>query len=251
MSAESVSQRLKDARRARREDLPTLAKRIGVREENLRAIEQGRFADLPAGIYGRAAVRSFAAAFGFDPGEVLAACESQLTPVAEPIHAMGKLHGVRQPAAPAAPAHAPASSPAAGLPYIFPDWRPLAAAAVDACVVGILLLGVVVCAITAMMVPLSALDRSGPMFGLMGVVLGAGYFVWFGGVGGQTLGEQVCRVQARKPEQTLMTLRAIAAGALLAATEDLRFIQGLGAWAGRTARQRFSVRSDPHAESLP
>jgi hypothetical protein len=234
--------------------LPALAKRTGVREENLRAIEQGRFADLPPGIYGRAAVRSFAAAFGFDPAAVLAECESQLTPVAEPINALCRLRGVRQHAPPVAAAHLSVTADAEGpsLPGgVFPGWRLLAAAALDACVVVALLLVVVVCAVTAMMVPLAALDRSGPTFGLMGLLLGSSYFVWFGGLGGRTIGEQVCRVEARNPTRALITLRAIGAGALLAATEDARFIQDLGAWAGRTTRQRFSVRSAPQPEPLP
>ena len=61
-----ISERLRQARTATGEDLAALGKRIGVRQEHLRAIEDGRFADLPAGIYGRSAVKSFAAAFGFD-----------------------------------------------------------------------------------------------------------------------------------------------------------------------------------------
>jgi hypothetical protein len=254
MSDVPVSQRLKEARKARREDLPALAQRIGVREDNLRAIEQGRFADLPPGIYGRAAIRAFASAFGFDPGAVLAECESQLTPVAEPINALCRLRGVRQHAAtPAAASHA--ITPDAEGPHdtggLFPGWRPLAAAALDACLVVALLLLVVVCAITAMMVPLAALDHSGPMFGLMGLVLGGAYFVWFGGLGGRTVGEQVCRVDARNPQRASMTLGAIGAGALFAATEDARFIQGLGAWAGQVVRHRLSVRTAPHPEPLP
>jgi hypothetical protein len=254
MSEVTVSQRLRDARKARREDLPTLANRIGVREENLRAIEQGRFTDLPTGIYGRAAIRSFATAFGFDPAEVLAECESQLTPVAEPIQALCKLRGVRRSPPHVAAAHSsvtldPAAPPLAA--SAFPGWRSLAAAALDACVVVALLLLVVVCAITAMMVPVAALDRSGPMFGVMGVLLGCAYFVWFGGLAGGTVGERVFGVQARNPQHALMTLRAIGAGALLAATEDARFIQGLGVWAGSAARHRFSVRTAPHPEPLP
>lgn len=254
MSDITASRRLSDARKAGREDLPGLAKRIGVREENLRAIEQGRFADLPAGIYGRASIRSFATAFGLDPAEVLAECESQLTPVAEPIHAMGKLHGVRQPARPSAAASSSAPLNAEDLQptgCAFPGWRLLAAAALDAGVAVALLLVVVVCAITAMMVPVAALGHSGPAFGLMGVLLGAAYFTWFGGLCGRTFGEQVFHVEAKNPARASMTLRAIGAGALLAATEDARFIQALGAWAGNIARQRVSVRTAPQPEPLP
>lgn len=241
---------------ARGETLPALAKRTGVREDNLRAIEQGRFADLPTGLYGRAAIRSFASAFKFDPAEALAACESQLTPMAEPISALGRLRGVRQPATPPIRETAnPASrwkapgQPTAG--SVFPSSRPLAAAALDACVVAALLVVVVGCAITSMTIPVARLGHSAPAFGLMGLLLGAAYFVWFGGLAGRTLGEQVFWVEPGNPGHASLTLRAIGERALLAATEDVRCLQALGAWAGKTARQRFSVRSAPHPEPLP
>lgn len=252
-----VSERLKAARRARGEDLAALAKRTGVREENLRAIEQGRLADLPRGIYGRAAIRSFAGAFGLDPVEALAECEPQLTPVEEPISALGRLRGVRQPVAPRPVATAghrgslPIAAEAALRDIVLPDWRLLAAAALDAWVVVALLLVVVVCAVTAMTVPIGALARSGPTFGLMGVLLAFAYFVWFGGLGGRTLGERLLRVEPGTREHAALTLRAIGSRALLAATEDARFIQELGAWTGKTTRQRFSVRSAPQPEPLP
>jgi hypothetical protein len=252
MSEGTVSRRLREARRVRGEDLPTLAKRIGVREENLRAIEQGRLADLPRGIYGRAAIRSFAAACGFDPAAILADCESELTPVEEPIAALGRLRGGRQPAA------VPPATPAAGRPQPvrnapagplagsrFPSWRRLAAATLDACVVAALLLLVVMCAITAMMVPVPALAHAGPAFGLMGLLLGSAYFVWFGGLVGRTVGAQLLRVETGSAERASLTLRAIGARALAAATGDARFIQELGAWAGTVARQQFGERNAP------
>jgi helix-turn-helix protein len=257
MSDVTVSRRLREARRATREDLPALAKRIGVREEYLRAIEQGRLADLPSGIYGRAAVRSFAAACGFDPAAILAECESELTPVEEPISALGRLRGIRQPAAPPAPAAAGKPGAARNAPdsrlagSVSPSWRLLAAATLDACVVAALLLLVVACAITAMMVPLAALDHSGPAFGLMGLLLGSAYFVWFGGLSGRTVGEHVLRVEPRNTDRASLTLRAIGARALLAATRDTQFIQAAGEWVGNTARERFGARSAPQPEPLP
>jgi transcriptional regulator with XRE-family HTH domain len=257
MSDLTVSQRLSQARRARREDLAALARRIGVRLEHLRAIEQGRLADLPPGIYGRAAIRAFAMACGFDPAETLAECESELTPVEEPISALGRLRGVRQPpprpravATPSPAATTQNGSGSASGDWLFPNWRLPAAAALDACVVAGLLLVVVICAITAMMVSVSVLDHSGPAFGLMGVLLGSAYFVWFGGLGGRTMGDQVLGVEPRNMEHGSLTLRAIGARALLAATEDARFIRGLGVWAGITVRQRFSVRSAPQPGPL-
>src|SRR5688572_18561721 len=163
MSDGTVAQRLSQARALRGQELPALAKRIGVREEYLRAIEEGRLADLPPGIYGRFAIRAFARDCGLDPAEILAACESLLTPVEEPIAALGRLRGIRQPTRKAP--HAPETN-ARAVPSVpgtssegrgFPDWRLLAAAAIDGCLVITLLLLLIVCTVTAMMVPVAAL----------------------------------------------------------------------------------------------
>ena len=261
MSDGTVSQRLSQARRQHGEALPALAKRIGVREEYLRAIEDGRLADLPPGIYGRFAIRAFARDCGFDPAEILAACESLLTPVEEPIAALGRLRGVRQPnrTAPmpvvgtsgrAIPSEPATSSAGRG----FPDWRLLAAAAVDACLVITLLLLLIVCTLTAMTVPVAALDGSGPAFALMGVLLGIAYFGCFGGLGGRTAGERLLRIEPEMTESGSLTLRAVVARALRSATGDAWFIRRLGAWLGDLARKAtgpVSERNAPPPAPLP
>ena len=241
--------------------MPALAKRIGVREEYLRAIEDGRLADLPPGIYGRFAIRAFARACGFDPAEILAECESLLTPVEEPIAALGRLRGVRQPKR-TAPMHsagtsarAIASAPETSSPgQGFPDWRLLAAAAVDAGLVITLLLLLIVCTVAVMTVPVAALDGSGPAFALMGVLLGIAYFGCFGGLGGRTAGERLLRIEPEITECGSLTLRAIAARALRSATDDAWFIRRLGAWMGAlhpTAPQQVSARNAPRPAPLP
>jgi hypothetical protein len=229
-----ISERLKQARMATGEDLAALGKRIGVRQDHLRAIEDGRLADLPSGIYGRAAVKSFAAAMRFDAAEVLAECEPLLTPVDEPIAALARLRGcpVRRPDPPARqdvadhPPAREADSPFAG-------WRHLASAALDACVVVGLLLIVVVSALTALTVPVSALERSAPAFGLMGVLLAAVYFVCFGGVRGATVGERTLGVESPAPT-SMLTVRVVGERALQSATEDVRYIQRSGERLGRS-----------------
>jgi len=229
-----ISYRLSQARQATGEHLPDLAKRIGVRQEYLRAIEDGRFADLPAGIYGRAAVRSFANAMGFDGAAILAQCESLLAPLDEPIAALGRLRGVRaRPPEPVPSTHVEehhdvlADSP-------FPDWRQLAATAVDACVIAGLLLVVVVAALTVLTAPVSVLRNSGGAFGLMGVMLGAGYFLCFGGVRGATVGERAMALDSAHQSSTTVTLTRVLERALLSATEDVRCIQRCGEWLGRS-----------------
>lgn len=215
------------------EDLAALGKRIGVRQEHLRAIEDGRFADLPTGIYGRAAVKSFAAAMGFDAAAALAECEPLLPVVDEPIAALARLRGCRarrpEPLARAAADAAPAPDSDSA----FPDWRHLAAAALDACVIVGLLLIVVVSALTAMTVPLSALQRSAPAFAVMGLLFAAAYYVWFGGVRGTTVGERKLGLEPRGSGSTL-TLRAVSERAIEAATEDVRCIMRFGERLGRS-----------------
>src|SRR5437763_1025139 len=128
MATVSVHERLRRAREASGLDLAMLARRSGIRVEHLRAIEDGRFADLPRGIYARAAVRAFALASGLDPRDVLAECEALLPGVEDPILALGRRRGLR-------PAHdaiigrtMPRAEPGVG--------ASIAAAALDACLAG-------------------------------------------------------------------------------------------------------------------
>ena len=229
-----ISDRLRQARTATGEDLAALGKRIGVRQDHLRAIEDGRFADLPSGIYGRAAIKSFAAAMGFDAADVLSECEPFLVPVEEPIAALARLRGcpVRRPDPPARPDANDRHLLRQPDPAL-PDWRSLAAAALDAGVVVGLLLVLVVSALTALTVPVSSLSHSAPPFGLMGVLLAAAYFVWFGGVRGVTVGERTLGVRPRAVT-SMLTVSAVAERAFQSATEDARCIQRFGERLGRS-----------------
>lgn len=229
-----IAQRLRQARCATGEEVRDLAKRIGVRQDHLRAIEDGRFADLPPGIYGRAAVRSFANALGFDGAAILAECEPLLVPLDEPIAALGRLRGVRVRPYETPPSPHDGAHQEAAMDALFPGWRHLAAAAVDACVVASLLLVVVVAALTLLTAPVSVLKDSGGAFGVMGMVLGAGYFFCFGGVRGATVGERALAVDAARRAPAPVTLTRVAERTLLSATDDLRWIQRCGEWLGRS-----------------
>jgi hypothetical protein len=224
MADVAVLEILKHKRAARGEPLAELARRIGVRQENLQAIEDGRLGDLPPGIYGRAAVRSFAAAYGFDPAEVLSACEPFLRAVEEPIGALARLHG--RPPKPPARVNPPAVADA----FDRPSWRPLAAAAIDACIIMALLLVFVLCAAAMLLVPVRALGPSAPWLAVMGFVLGAGYFVWFGGVLGTTIGARALGLDAGLEQPRSLTLEAIAIRTMRAVSEDVRCIERMGAW---------------------
>ena len=67
---------LEQMRQAREElglDLHALEHRTRVRLHLLEAVEQGRFEDLPRGVYARAVVRAYATAVGMDPNRVVTA----------------------------------------------------------------------------------------------------------------------------------------------------------------------------------
>lgn len=229
-----IAHQLRQARQAAREDLAALARRTGVRQENLRAIEDGRFADLPPGIYGRAAVKSFASAFGFDGAAVLAACEPLLPPLDEPIAALARVRGVKSRPQSASPAREQGRPADLSADTEYAGWRHLAAAAVDAGVIGLLLVTVVVAALTLLIAPVSALRDAGGAFATMGMVLAAGYFLCFGGVRGATVGERLLGVEPRRPAGPVITVRVALERALLAATEDARCFQRCGERFGRS-----------------
>ena len=114
MAGSTVYERLRQSRISRGDNLPSIAQRSGVRESLLLAIEEGRFSDLPRGIYGRSAIRSFANALGLDATQVLAECEQFLVPTDDPIEALARLRGCRSALKPAAPETAAAPPPAPG-----------------------------------------------------------------------------------------------------------------------------------------
>ena len=229
-----IPEQLRQARLTAREDLAALARRTGVRQENLRAIEEGRFADLPPGIYGRAAVRSFAAAYGFDGAAVLAECEPLMTPMNEPIAALARARGLRGRPDGGPRGHDRESSDELTNDSPLLDWRPLAAAAVDAAGVGALLVALVVAALTMLIAPVSALRDAGGAFAIMGLLIAGGYFLCFGGVRGTTVGDRVLAVEPRRPLETPVTLRLVAERALLAAAADARCILRCGGRLGRS-----------------
>jgi hypothetical protein len=229
-----IVEQLSQARLTAREELADLARRTGVRQENLRAIEDGRFADLPPGIYGRAAIRSYANAYGFDGVAILAACEPWLTPVDEPIAALARARGLRSRpvATPRSHEGDPHDDPSDGS---FGSWRHLAAAAIDAVVIAVMLLVVVFAALTLLIVPVSALRDAGGAFAIMGGVLAGAYYLCFGGVRGATIGERAATVEPRHSTGSAVTLRVAIERALLAATDDARCIQRAGERLGRSS----------------
>ena len=225
-----VHERLRRARVAKRDDIASIAHRIGVSERLLLAIEEGRFQDLPAGLYGRAAVRRYSAALGLEADEVLALCDPLLRMPEDPMSGLARLHGMAGRPAAARPVAAEPDDPP--LPAVA-AWRLAAAVVIDAAVVVALLLVAITATLTVSVGPPSALGRSAaPVFGVLGVVLGSCYFLFFGGIACRTPGDHLAGLSSPVRETCRVDLRAIAAGTLRCAFRDLALITRLGRLAG-------------------
>ena len=230
----AVHERLKRQRIARKEELATIALRIGVKESLLAAIEDGRFADLPHGLYGRAAIRSFSAALALDPNEVLADCAALLPPIDDPIDAMARLRGLRtsKPAmAPPDGRDAPAAVSAEPA-----TWRPIAASAIDAAIIMTLLLTLAAMTMIFCGASMSAFGASSALaFGLMGLVLAGGYFVCFGGIAPATIGERLVQWPPPIDDGGSRDLAGVVARALRCALRDASYITHLGSLVGHSS----------------
>jgi hypothetical protein len=236
---ESVHERLRRAREVGGEPAVLFARRIGVGLRLVLAIDEGRFADLPTGLYARAAIRVYAKALAFDSDEILEACEPLLPATEDPVIALARLRGLR----PAPTKPVPASSPprerttvmsqGSDDPPPFPAWRPLAAVAMDALMVAALLITAIAGTITMSGAGPSSLGHAAaPVFGLMGALLVCCYFVFFGGIACATAGERLVGMRVGRRHPTHVDPRMVVARAFRCAGRDVRYIMRLGAWTG-------------------
>jgi len=202
-----------------------MAERSGLRVDWLRAIEAGRFSDLPSGVYARSALRAYASALKLNVNEILLLSGPLLPGVEDPITAMRRLNGIAE--APLKHERVAARSSAT------PDWRAIAASAIDAAVMAFGLLVLVTCTI-AMGLPMAALDRAaaGPIFAVM-LLLATLYYIVFGGIVGQTVGELLIGGHAA-PDRERLDLRTVAMRTQQALLRESYFVEQLGAWVGRT-----------------
>jgi len=244
MASAAPQELLRCARARRGEDLAALSARTGLRIHHIRAIEEGRFGDLPAGVYARATIRSFAVAYGLDPDEVLAGCSGLLPSVEDPIDALGRARGTARAPEPAAP---PASS---AIVVEGRRLRTFAAATVDGVVVATLLLATGLAAALLAGVSIGALSSSAISFFVVGLIFGTGYYVWMGGLSGTTFGEYAVGQAVLHRDPRPLTLHAIAMRTLGAATADSRAIYRMGLWT-RCRVTRGAARSVPPPEPSP
>lgn len=254
-----VHERLRLARERRGESRAALARRTGVGERLLEAIDAGRLADLPSGLYARAAIRRYAEALSLDPDEVLAGCAALLPTAEEPIAALARLRGLRPAApeprpAPAQPLVRPVFGREAmpGLPS-FPPWRPLAAMAADGALVATVLFGAVVASVLLSGSQPGAIGRPvAVVYALLGVILAAWYFVFFGGIACATAGERLIGMRAGRRSPRHIDPAAVAVRAARCWGRDVRYLVRLGEWAGSViwsdaSGARGGARSIGHA----
>jgi hypothetical protein len=237
-----------------------LAQQSGLRVEWIRAIEEGRFNDLPTGIYGRSAVRRHSGSLGLNPDEVLAFCAPLLPEVEDPISALGRLRGLPSPRG--RTSHESPPNHGEGTPARLqerrpkpssdlPSWRLLAASAVDAFAVVGLLIVVVTCTV-ASGIPMSGLGRTAaPAFALLTFVLGGCYFVVLGGLVGATVGGLAVNARPLAAEPSPLNLRSVMLRTMQCVLRDVYFIALCGEWIGRFfAQHRWpgEMNQAPHAQ---
>jgi len=239
MQTGTVHERLRQARLSKGENLAAIAERTGVRESLLIAIESGRYDTLPRGIYGRAAIRAYAEALGFDGQAMVSQCEELLTPLEDPISGLARVHGFEASRLKAEAAKltgraaslierswlTPAGRPARPLP----NWRCVAAAAIDSAIVLAMLLVLVVVTITIFGMPVMT-GAAGPAFGVVAMLLAMSYFAVFGGIGGETAGSRLAGLKAPPAPGTRVDLRGVAVRAFNCAVRDALVIEQLAAW---------------------
>jgi hypothetical protein len=236
---ESVHERLRRAREADGEAAVVFARRIGVSLRLVVAIDEGRFGDLPTGLYARAAIRVYAKALSFDPDEILTACEPLLPASEDQVTALARLRGLRPaPTKPAPPPSPPRESAAVesqspGGPPPFPAWRPLAAVAMDGLMIAALLVTASAGTVTMSGAGPSSLGRAAaPVFGLMAAILLCCYFVFFGGIACATAGERLVGMRVGRRHPGHVDPRMVAARAFRCAGRDVRYLLRLGEWTG-------------------
>ena len=210
-------------------DLTDLAARTRLSPIVVQRIDEGRFAELPAGLYARAYIRAFASEVGLDPKEVLEELEPILPTVDDP------LDGLRE-----AARHTEASS------WFTDITGRLAAAGVDAFILLVLdALLIHLVAATCRVTVGALLDHAAvPLATMCGVPV-ALYFFVFEGLGGRTPGALICNVATAATGGPL-GLRAIVMRTVLGAESGAVPHDGHGSPAHepRTARSALRVTND-------
>lgn len=187
-----VLERLRRAREEQGLDIDALAKRTRLRVHLLEAVEQGRWADLPRGVYARAVVRAYAEAVGEDPNRVITEVAPLLPEPEDPLDGMARVRGFERTPSPAAPEPSPAVSKDAEPAGMAAHARTAAAAAIDAAVLAALILPVIAATAALCGVPIATLvEVAAPAMVMLATLVAALYFLLLGGIGGATPGARL------------------------------------------------------------
>jgi hypothetical protein len=192
--SKQLHERLKQARHQRGLSLDAIARERGVREYNLVLIEQNAFEQLPTGLYGRNAVRSYAAAVGVSPEEAVAEVGHRLRDPEDPLDGLARVRGIIRPPSKRAVDVVPAGAHDVGA--VLP-WRPQVAALID---LGILLaIDLALLQLTALAAGVRAseiLRAALPAMVLLFTLIPFVYFVLLGGVRRATIGARITQAPA-------------------------------------------------------
>lgn len=82
-AAGSLGSDLKAEREKRHITLAQIAAQTNISHRHLQSLEEGRFADMPGGMYNRAIIRAYCECLRMDPGPILQRYEAELSPAAE------------------------------------------------------------------------------------------------------------------------------------------------------------------------
>jgi transcriptional regulator with XRE-family HTH domain len=212
MVCQDLHVRLRQARERKGLTLSAVARAKGVREHNLQLIERDAFEDLPTGLYGRAAVRAYASAVGFDADAALAEVADRVRRPEDPIDGLARVRGIERPRprppsprlwrgfAGALRAKAERTvevAPAVRHPVRLPiSWRgPLAAVVDSALLIAIDAALLALTAAVARVRPIELLQSALPALLVVFLIIAAMYFVLLGGVRRATIGAQLVQAE--------------------------------------------------------
>jgi hypothetical protein len=261
VSEREAHELLKQARLALGVDHAAVARRTGVREPLLIAMEAGRWDQLPHGLYARAAVRHYASFLHLDADAILRACEASLPSSEDPIAGLARVRGLKpqKPEPPLGKMREPEATTRIIEPSAVPDetrWPDrrrvsmvAAALAIDSALIAAPLLLAVAAAAVLNRVPPSAMEHGAGAFGAFGALMALLYFLCFAGVAGATIGERVTGT-AGHDAMAAHTLGAVRDRALAAAFRDLRSIAALGVRIGRMTLRRVAADGTVDGERL-
>jgi transcriptional regulator with XRE-family HTH domain len=182
-----LHERLRLAREQRGLSLAAIARERGVREQTLILIDQNAFEELPTGLYGRHAIRSYACAVGIPADEALAEVQARLREPEDPMNGLARVRGLERPQ-PRKEIDASVAR-AAGRLFV---WWPQVAALIDAAF--LVAMDLALLELTALAAGVGAADVlriALPALVLLFALIAGLYFVLLGNIRRATFGTQL------------------------------------------------------------